>query len=61
MDLRPDGSGQFTRVILRPQVGVAAGADLAKAHALHHDAARACFIANSVNFPVEHAPTVMED
>jgi organic hydroperoxide reductase OsmC/OhrA len=29
-----------------------------KATALHADAHRACFIANSVNFPMRHQPTL---
>lgn len=46
------GAGHFTSVTLRPAVTFAPGADLAKAEALHHDAHRFCFIANSVKFPV---------
>jgi organic hydroperoxide reductase OsmC/OhrA len=53
MEETPDGAGQFTRVVLRPKVTIAAG-DPAKAKELHHDAHRVCFIARSVNFPVEH-------
>jgi organic hydroperoxide reductase OsmC/OhrA len=48
-----DGAGQFTRVVLRPKVTVAAGSDVAKAKELHHEAHAKCFIARSVNFPVE--------
>jgi organic hydroperoxide reductase OsmC/OhrA len=51
------GEGRFTRVVLRPQITVAAGTDLARAGALHHQAHAKCFIANSVNFPVEHEPS----
>ncbi|MEV4568072.1 hypothetical protein AB0K12_30255 [Nonomuraea sp. NPDC049419] len=32
--------------------------DVETATALHADAAKACFIAASVNFPVRHEPTV---
>jgi organic hydroperoxide reductase OsmC/OhrA len=46
------GAGRFIQVILRPTIAFAIGTDLAKAEALHHDAHRHCFIANSVNFPV---------
>ncbi len=53
-----DGSGEFTRVVLRPQVVIAPGSDLETALRLHHEAARLCFIARSMNFPVEHEPTV---
>jgi organic hydroperoxide reductase OsmC/OhrA len=48
-----DGSGEFVRVVLRPKVKIAAGDDRARAHALHEEAHRFCFIARSVNFPVE--------
>jgi organic hydroperoxide reductase OsmC/OhrA len=54
----PDGSGHFTAATLRPAVEVAAPEMAAKAVALHGDAHHACFIANSVNFPVDHEPTV---
>jgi organic hydroperoxide reductase OsmC/OhrA len=53
-----DGSGEFTRVVLRPEVVIAEGCDPETALRLHHEAARMCFIARSVNFPVEHEPTV---
>lgn len=53
MDEREDGSGAFVRVRLRPSVSLEAGDDRTKALALHHDAHRMCFVANSVNFPVE--------
>jgi organic hydroperoxide reductase OsmC/OhrA len=48
-----DGSGQFVRVTLRPGSTVSAGDDLARALALHEEAHRLCFIARSVNFPVD--------
>jgi organic hydroperoxide reductase OsmC/OhrA len=52
----PDGSGNFTAIVLRPQIVLAAGADLAKARALHEDAHEKCFVARSVNFPVTCEP-----
>jgi organic hydroperoxide reductase OsmC/OhrA len=55
---RAGGAGQFTKVVLRPRVTVAPGADLKKAEALHHTAHERCFIARSVNFPVTHVPLV---
>jgi organic hydroperoxide reductase OsmC/OhrA len=59
MEEAADGSGQFARVVLRPQVKISAGDDQAKALALHHDAHRLCFIARSVNFPVEAEPEIV--
>jgi organic hydroperoxide reductase OsmC/OhrA len=53
-----NGAGQFTRVVLRPAVTLAPGADVARARALHHDAHAMCYVARSVNFPVEHEPEI---
>jgi organic hydroperoxide reductase OsmC/OhrA len=50
--------GRFTEAVLRPHVGVASSDMVDNAVALHADANRDCFIANSVNFPVHHQPTV---
>ncbi|MDR3438637.1 OsmC family protein [Telmatospirillum sp.] len=52
------GAGQFTEVILRPQVTLAPGSDVEAATALHHVAHEKCFIARSVNFPVRHMPSI---
>ncbi len=51
----PAGSGRFVGVVLHPEVVLAADADTSRALALHEDAHRLCFIARSVNFPVEIA------
>lgn len=58
MEETEDGSGHFVKVVLRPEVTLAAGADVAKAGRLHEEAHARCFIANSVNFPVEHEPRI---
>ena len=58
MEETPDGAGQFARVVLRPKVTIAVGSDAAKAKELHHEAHAKCFIARSVNFPVEAEPEV---
>ena len=50
-----DGSGEFVSVTLHPKVTIATG-DSEKALALHHKAHELCFIARSVNFPVETHP-----
>jgi organic hydroperoxide reductase OsmC/OhrA len=52
------GSGSFVSVTLEPRVVVAHARDIDRAHALHGTAHEACFIANSVNFPVLHRPQV---
>jgi organic hydroperoxide reductase OsmC/OhrA len=53
-----DGGGRFRRVVLRPVVTLASGSDAERAQALHHEAHRLCYIANSVSFPVEHEPEI---
>jgi organic hydroperoxide reductase OsmC/OhrA len=58
MELHPDGSGNFTNVTLNPQVKITDDARIADATALHHGAYEKCFIARSVNFPIEHKPIV---
>jgi organic hydroperoxide reductase OsmC/OhrA len=49
-------SGFFTSVTLRPRVTVRDGDDLQLAQQLHEKAHHLCFIANSVNFPIECQP-----
>jgi len=48
---------RFVDVLLKPKVTIAKG-DPAKAMTLHEQAHGACFIANSVNFPVRHEATI---
>ena len=48
--------GRFTSVVLRPRIALSAGADRERASALHAEAHRKCFIANSVTFPIECEP-----
>lgn len=54
MEQTADGGGHFTSATLRPRVVVADAAQLEAAEAAHAEAARMCFIASSVNFPVHH-------
>jgi organic hydroperoxide reductase OsmC/OhrA len=56
LELAPDGAGRFVGATLRPRVRVRDGS-LETAQRLHGEAHRRCFIANSVNFPVECVPT----
>lgn len=53
----PSGSGAFTRILLRPQVRLAAASNEAKARELHHEAHRMCFIANSVKCEIATEPS----
>ena len=52
------GAGRFVSVTLRPEVVVARPLEIDRARALHVTAHEACFIANSMNFPVLHEPRV---
>lgn len=58
MEENADGSGQFSEVTLNPTVTVIEPSMVIKAKELHKTANERCFIANSVNFPVLHNPTV---
>lgn len=60
MAQEPDGGAQFTSVVLKPRVTITAG-DVAKAEALHERANELCFIARSVNFPIHHEATIVEE
>ena len=59
MSEHANGSGEFTRVILRPRAAITDAARIAEALALHPRAHELCFLARSVNFPVEHEPVVV--
>ncbi len=48
--------GRFSEVVLHPIVTVEESIMIPKAIALHENANRLCFIANSVNFLVSHQP-----
>lgn len=49
---------RFDRIVLRPRVTIAAG-DQALALRLHHAAHEKCYIANSVNFPIDCEPELI--
>jgi organic hydroperoxide reductase OsmC/OhrA len=53
-----DGSGEFTRAVLRPRVKIAQADRIDDAIAIHTRAHAACALARSMNFPVEHEPQV---
>jgi organic hydroperoxide reductase OsmC/OhrA len=52
------GAGRFVSVVLEPRVTVARREEVDRARALHGAAHEACFVANSMNFPVLHKPVV---
>ena len=57
MEVGRDGAGRFKSVMLRPTV--AAGSDVSRARTIHQPAHEKCFVANSVNFPVECEPEIV--
>lgn len=59
MRLNADGSGEFLSVTLKPRVTITDQQVKFTAQAIHRDAAASCFIARSVNFPVNHEPVVV--
>ena len=59
MSTAADGSGQFDRVTLRPRVTITADSDVEAALLVHHRVPDFCFIARSVNFPVDHEPEIV--
>ncbi|MEO6798381.1 MAG: OsmC family protein [Rhodanobacter sp.] len=52
-------AGRFIEVVLHPVVTIHAASDPVKAEAAHEAAHHACFIANSVNFPVRCEPRIV--
>ena len=53
--MEEDGTGgKFVNVSLHPKVTVADSSMIARAEALHAEAHKKCYIANSCNFPVKH-------
>ena len=58
MIVTEDGGGQFTEVILYPEVTITDKWMEEKANELHKKANQLCFIARSCNFPIHHKPIV---
>lgn len=54
LELKSDGSGAFTSVILNPVITISNKDMIDKAVSLHKEANKLCFIANSCNFPITH-------
>jgi organic hydroperoxide reductase OsmC/OhrA len=52
------GEGKISEATLRPRVTISSG-DAEVARALHKDAHAKCFVAKSVNFPVECEPEII--
>jgi organic hydroperoxide reductase OsmC/OhrA len=61
MEESADGGGHFLEVTFRPVITVTPDSDLDTAKRLHHDAHEKCFIAASVNFPVNCEPEFVKN
>jgi organic hydroperoxide reductase OsmC/OhrA len=48
------GGGRFTEIVLHPEVTISDASQVELAESLHGPASRACFIAASLNLPVQH-------
>ena len=57
LEVAADGSGRFTEARLYPKVQIANPHQKELALALHTEARKLCFIANSCNFPIAHFPS----
>ena len=56
MEEHQGSGGKFIEVILNPVITIEYPDKIDLAHSLHEKAHACCFIANSVNFPVNHVP-----
>ena len=54
-----DGSGKFISVVLQPKVTILEKNQIDLAIALHKEANRLCFIANSSSVPITHKPQIL--
>lgn len=54
-------AGRFAEVTLNPVVTITDASQIDKANALHTEANKKCFIANSCNFPVKHQPRCISE
>ncbi|WP_236974949.1 OsmC family protein [Membranihabitans maritimus] len=60
MELKEFGEGEFVEIILSPKVFIKDISHKELALSLHRQANEKCFIAKSLNFPILHAPQVLE-
>jgi len=58
MEEDASGKGRFTQITLQPTIKITPASDMEKAQKAHKKANEMCFIANSLNCPVEHEATI---
>lgn len=54
-----DGNGKFSEATIHPKVTITKESNKNVATVLHNEAHKFCFIANSMNFPVNVKPTIV--
>ncbi|MEM6772002.1 MAG: OsmC family protein, partial [Bacteroidota bacterium] len=59
MEENPDGSGQFTGVLLQPTIHIAQADKVELAKSLHKEAGEKCFIANSVKVKLTYGGEIL--
>ncbi len=60
MQIDNSGSGAFKSLCLNPLVGISGDNDADKAKSLHNAANKMCFIANSLNFKIDHQAKIIK-
>jgi len=57
-EMEPNGKGRFISITLRPKITITLESDAQKARSIHDDVHQYCFIARSINFPVDFEPEI---
>lgn len=57
-EMQPGGAGRFLEATLHPAITIEAGGDVQRAHDIHGEIHKVCFVARSVNFPVSYDPVI---
>jgi organic hydroperoxide reductase OsmC/OhrA len=58
LEVTADGNGKFASITLNPNVSVTEKTMIEQATELHKKANEFCFVANSLNFKVDHQPII---
>jgi len=58
MEEDASGKGRFTKITLYPKITITAMSNMEKAQSAHKKANEMCFIANSLNCPIDHEASI---
>ena len=58
LQVNPNGSGQFSKVVLKPLIKLKKASNFKLAFSLHSEAKSLCFIGNSCSFPIVIEPII---